>query len=154
MLRGVWTVFLFVLVVALIYLARGTIVIFVLAIFLAHLIAPLVERIDRKHTPARFAHDGPSYRSTARSIGVALAALIPVGAKIAEQASALAGRLPDALEGRPTERLSLPGRLKCGGRACPNSSRNRPLGSGTRLAASAERSSAPAYSPGSETWSR
>src|ERR1700687_5569314 len=51
-LRAVWTAFLFALAIAVIYLARGTIVIFVLAIFLAHLIAPLVDRVER-HTPRR-----------------------------------------------------------------------------------------------------
>ena len=39
-LRAAWTVFVFVLVVALIYLTRSVLVIFTLAIFLAHLIAP------------------------------------------------------------------------------------------------------------------
>ena len=51
-LRAVWTAFVFLLVVVLIYLTRSVLVIFTLAIFLAHLIAPLVDRIDRL-TPRR-----------------------------------------------------------------------------------------------------
>ena len=51
-LRAAWTVFVFVLVIALIYLTRSVLVIFTLAIFLAHLIAPLVDRVDRL-TPRR-----------------------------------------------------------------------------------------------------
>ena len=45
-------------------------------------------------------------------IGVALAVLIPVGAKIAEQASALAGRLPDALKEDPLSGFPLPAWLE------------------------------------------
>jgi predicted PurR-regulated permease PerM len=41
-------------------------------------------------------------------IGIALAILIPVGAKIGEQASMLAGRLPDALKADPLSRVPLP----------------------------------------------
>ena len=46
-LRAVWTTFLFALLIALIYLARHTLVIFTLAVSLAHLIAPLVDRVER-----------------------------------------------------------------------------------------------------------
>jgi predicted PurR-regulated permease PerM len=45
-------------------------------------------------------------------ISVALAILIPVGGKIGEQASALAGRLPDALKGDPLSRFPLPAWLE------------------------------------------
>jgi len=106
-LRGVWTAFLFVLIIALIYLARGTIVIFMLAIFLAHLIAPLVDRVDRI-TPPRVSRTMVLAIIYLALIGVALAVLIPVGAKIAEQASALAGRLPDVLKEDPLSGVPLP----------------------------------------------
>jgi predicted PurR-regulated permease PerM len=110
-LRAVWTAFLFVLFVAIVYLARHTLVIFVLAIFLAHLIAPLVDRVER-HTPRRVS------RALSLTIvylvlaAVALAIMIPLGAKIGEQASALAGRLPDALKGDPLSSFPLPGWLE------------------------------------------
>ncbi len=110
-LRGMWTAFLFVLVIALIYLARGTIVIFVLAIFLAHLIAPLVDRIDRI-TPPRVSRTMVLAIVYLALIGIALAILIPVGAKIAEQASALAGSLPGALKEDPLSRVPLPAWLE------------------------------------------
>jgi predicted PurR-regulated permease PerM len=110
-LRAVWTVFVFVLAVALIYLTRSVLVIFLLAIFLAHLIAPLVDRVER-HTP----------RSVSRTlsltivylvlIGIALAILIPVGAKIGEEAATLAGRLPEALKEDPLSRVPLPAWLE------------------------------------------
>src|SRR5512143_3986981 len=110
-LRGVWTAFLFGLIIALIYLARGTIVIFVLAILLAHLIAPLVERIDRV-TPQRVSRTMVLAVVYLALIGVSLAILIPVGAKIAEQAAALASRLPGALKEDPLSRLPLPAWLE------------------------------------------
>jgi len=106
-LRAVWTVFVFVLVVALIYLTRSVLVIFTLAIFLAHLIAPLVDRIDRL-TPRRFPRTAVLAIVYLALIGVALAVLIPVGAKIAEQASTLAHRLPEALKEDPLSRFPLP----------------------------------------------
>jgi predicted PurR-regulated permease PerM len=110
-LRAMWTAFLFVLVVALVYLARGTIVIFVLAIFLAHLIAPLVDRVGR-YTPQSVSPNVVLAIVYLALIGVVLAVLIPVGAKIAEQASALASRLPDALKEDPLSRFPLPGWLE------------------------------------------
>jgi predicted PurR-regulated permease PerM len=110
-LRAVWTVFVFVLAVALIYLARGTIVIFTLAIFLAHLIAPLVDRIDHL-TPRRVSRTAVLAIVYLALIGVALAVLIPVGAKIGEQASTLARRLPEALKEDPLSRFPLPAWLE------------------------------------------
>jgi predicted PurR-regulated permease PerM len=106
-LRGAWTVFVFVLVVALIYLTRGVLVIFTLAIFLAHLIAPLVDRIDRL-TPRRVSRAAVLAIVYLVLIGIALAILIPVGAKVGEQAAALAGRLPEAIKEDPLSRLPLP----------------------------------------------
>jgi predicted PurR-regulated permease PerM len=110
-LRAAWTAFLFVLVIALIYLARGTIVIFVLAIFLAHLIAPLVDRVER-YTPRRISRNVSLAIVYVLLVGVALAILIPVGAKIGEQASALAGRLPDAFKEDQLSRFPLPASLE------------------------------------------
>jgi predicted PurR-regulated permease PerM len=110
-LRAVWTVFVFVLIVVLIYLARHTIVIFTLAIFLAHLIAPLVARIDRL-TPRRVHRTAALAIVYLALIGVALAILIPVGAKIGEQASTLASRLPEALKNDPLSRVPLPAWLE------------------------------------------
>jgi predicted PurR-regulated permease PerM len=110
-LRAVWTAFVFLLIVALIYLARGTIVIFTLAIFLAHLIAPLVDRVQRL-IPRRISRNVALAIVYLVLVGVAVAILIPVGAKIGEQASALALRLPDALRSDPLSRFPLPGWLE------------------------------------------
>ena len=106
-LRAVWTVFLFALVIALIYLTRQTIVIFALAIFLAHLLSPLVDRIERL-VPRRISRTAVLGVVYLALLGAALAVLIPVGAKIGEEASTLAGKLPEALKGDPLSRVPLP----------------------------------------------
>jgi predicted PurR-regulated permease PerM len=110
-LRAVWTVFLFAVIVTLIYLARHTLVIFTLAIFLAHLIAPLVDRVER-HTPRKISRTLSLTIVYVAMLGIAMAILIPIGAKIGEQASALAGRLPDVLKADPLSRFPLPGWLE------------------------------------------
>jgi predicted PurR-regulated permease PerM len=110
-LRAVWTVFVFLLVVALIYLTRSVLVIFTLAIFLAHLIAPLVDRIDRL-TPRRVSRTAVLAIVYLAIIGIALAVLIPVGAKVGEQAATLASRLPEALKEDPLSRVHLPAWLE------------------------------------------
>lgn len=110
-LRGVWTAFLFVLAIALVYLARGTIVIFTLAIFLAHLLAPLVNRLDR-HTPRKISRTLSLAIVYLVLLGIAFAVLVPVGSKIGDQASTLAARLPDALKSDYLSRIPLPGWLE------------------------------------------
>src|SRR6476659_10230125 len=110
-LRGVWTVFLFALAIALIYLARHTIVIFTLAIFLAHLLSPLIDRIERL-VPRRISRTAVLPVVYLSLLGAALAVLIPVGAKIGGEASALAGKLPEALKEDPLSRVPLPAWLE------------------------------------------
>jgi len=110
-LRAVWTAFVFVLAVALIYLARVTIAVFVLAIFLVHLIAPLVERVYRL-TPRRVSRTLALAIVYLTLIGVAFAVMVPIGAKIGQQASALAARLPDVLRSDFLSNIPLPGWLE------------------------------------------
>lgn len=110
-LSGVWTAFVFVLLIVLVYLARGTLVIFALAIFLAHLLAPLVDRVER-YTPRSVSRNLSLTIVYLALIGLAVAILIPVGAKIGEQASALAGRLPDALKEDVLNGIPLPAWLE------------------------------------------
>jgi|SRR5579872_68524 len=110
-LRAMWTALVFILIVALIYLTRSVLVIFTLAIFLAHLIAPLVDWIDRL-TPRRIPRTAVLAIVYLVLIGTAVAVLIPIGAKIGEQASTLARRLPEALKNDPLSRFPLPAWLE------------------------------------------
>jgi len=110
-LRVVWTVFLFALVAAFVYLIRSTLVVFTLAVFLAHLLGPLVNRVERWLAPRipRTLALGVVYLAL---VGGALAILIPVGAKIGQQAAALASKLPEALQQDPLGHLPLPSWLE------------------------------------------
>jgi predicted PurR-regulated permease PerM len=110
-LNAAWTVFLFALVVALIYVVRETLLIFALALFLAHLLGPAVDLV------ARFV---PRRVSRTAALGIlylvlfagGIALLIPVGSKIGEQAASLAARLPEALKTDPLANLPLPAWLE------------------------------------------
>src|SRR4029077_3484511 len=101
-----WTLFLFALALAAIYEIRRTLVIFALALFLAHLLAPVVELLARR------------VRGVSRTVALALVYLvllgalisiaIPIGSRIGEQAAGLASRLPAAIQEDPLSRLPLP----------------------------------------------
>jgi predicted PurR-regulated permease PerM len=106
-LRVLWTVFVFALVTAFVYWIRSTVVVFVLAVFLAHLIGPLVNRVEG-WLPHRFPRTLALAIVYLVLVGGALAVLIPLGAKIGQQAAALAGKLPEALQQDPLGRLLLP----------------------------------------------
>lgn len=110
-LSGVWTVFLFALVVLTLYQISHTLVLFVLALFLAHLLSPIVEAVHRVFP-----------RGLSRGLALALvyltliaglgAATFFVGARIGEQATSLASRLPEAIKQDPLARLPLPAWLE------------------------------------------
>ncbi len=103
--------FLFALVAALVYSIRSTLVVFLLAVFLAHLIGPLVNRVD-SWLPARIPRTLALAIVYLALVGGSLAVLIAVGTKIGEQAAALARRLPEALQSDPLGRLPLPSWLE------------------------------------------
>lgn len=106
-LRAAWTVFLFVLAIALLYLVGHTLVVFALALFLAHLLAPAVDRVAA-WLPDRYPRTVALSIVYVVAIGIAVAVIIPVGAAAGEQAAALAGGLPAALQDDPLARLPLP----------------------------------------------
>jgi len=110
-LRAAWTVFLFALLIGLVYRVRHTLIVFALAIFLAHLLAPLVERLQR-FVPRRMSRTLALAIVYLAFVGVALAILIPLGGKIGEQAAALAGQLPETLKSDPLSHIPLPSALE------------------------------------------
>ena len=111
-LRAVWTAFLFVLVVALIYLARQRRRDFHPGDFPGASDLPRWSIASSGSLPQRVSRTLSLAIVYLALIGVALAVLIPVGAKIGEQASTLAGRLPEALKDDPLSRLPLPAWLE------------------------------------------
>jgi predicted PurR-regulated permease PerM len=110
--RSAWTVLLIALAVAVVYLTRRTILIFMVALLLAYLLAPLVNLLDR-FTPARM----PRILSLAivylMMIVLIGAAGTTVGVRIYEEAAQLGGRLPEWLAaGDPLAKLPLPASLE------------------------------------------
>ncbi|HYI96176.1 MAG TPA: AI-2E family transporter [Bryobacteraceae bacterium] len=95
--RIIWTVFLFVLTLFLIYLAREGIMIFVAAFFFAYMLTPLVQFVCRV---------GPGSVSKTVSLAVVYVSLLAIlisfgvwlGGSLAQQASSLVERLPALIE--------------------------------------------------------
>lgn len=110
-LKAVWTVFLFALALLVIYAIRRTVVIFALALFLAHLLGPLVEKVHWLLPPAR--SRGPAIAVVYLvAIGVLTALAIPMGSKIGNEAVVLASKLPGALQSVQVVHVRVPAWLE------------------------------------------
>lgn len=107
-LRIAWTLFLFALVVGLVYMAGRTLVVFTLAVFLAHLLGPIVGRLERvipKRWVSRNLSLGLVYSLLLLFIGMAV---IPIVTQVGQQAAMLGSRLPAALQSDPLANMGLP----------------------------------------------
>lgn len=107
-----WTLLLFAVLLGAIYTVRRTLMIFALALFFSHLIAPIVEFVEKfvSRKVPRGVVLGIVY---VLLLGVLVTILIQVGSKIAEQAAVLASRLPDAIKQQdPLGNLPLPAWLE------------------------------------------
>lgn len=103
-----WTAFLVLLTIYLAYEARGPIVVMLLAVFFAYLLAPAVDFFTRffHADRARLASLAVVY---VLMVGILTAAFILIGSKIAEEAAALASKLPDYIQnGDPLASLPMP----------------------------------------------
>src|SRR5271170_5208472 len=106
-LQTAWTVFLFVFALAAIYEIRRTLVLFALALFLANLLAPVVERVHWLIPPS--GSRGPAAAVVyLLLIGTLVALAVPIGSKIAEESVSLGGRLPAEIQRNPLGRVNLP----------------------------------------------
>ncbi len=107
-LKIVWTVFLFVLTVWLIHQIAATIIVFTLAVFLAHLLGPIAQRVERG-IPVRWVSRNVSLAIVyILMLGTIAAIGVPVIQQVAEQAAGLATKLPTALKDDPITKLQLP----------------------------------------------
>lgn len=106
-LKAVWTLFLFVAVIAIIYIVRETLVTFALAIFFALLLAPIVALVERISPPwlPRTAALTIVYIALLAAIA---AAIVPLGSAVMDDARVLAEKLPDALGNDALHHLPLP----------------------------------------------
>ena len=96
-LHVAWTLFLFALVLAALYSMRRTLVIFTLALFLAHLLGPIVQFAQR-FIPQRASRTLALLIVYVVLLAVITTAMIQLGARIGEQATLLAGKLPQAMQ--------------------------------------------------------
>jgi predicted PurR-regulated permease PerM len=111
-LKIVWTVFLFALIVALLYQVRRTLMIFVLALFFSHLLAPIVAFFERT-VHARVPRVAILVLVYVAMLAVIVLALISIGTRIGEQAASLASRLFSALQQPdPLSQLPIPAWLE------------------------------------------
>jgi predicted PurR-regulated permease PerM len=111
-LKIVWTVFLFALITVTVYQVRRTLMIFVLALFFSHLLAPIVAFFERT-VHARIPRVAILVLVYAAMLAVIVLALISVGSRIGEQAASLASRLLDALrQPDPLSQLPIPAWLE------------------------------------------
>ena len=104
-LKIAWTVFFFVLLLALVYAIRQTLLVFAVAIFFAYMLSPLVSLVGR-------------FFPQKRSIALAIVYVMLVGAmvgigfalipQLASQASSLVSRLPALLRGGRLATIPLP----------------------------------------------
>src|SRR5882724_7652550 len=110
--RAAWTVFLVALAILVVYAARDTIVVFVLAFFFAYLLAPAVDFV------AGFFPKAVS-RNWALSIVYVLQLFLlgwmsyEIGSKIIEQAGTLASKMPELMKKEdPLSAIPFPGWLE------------------------------------------
>lgn len=106
-LQAVWTLFLFALTLLVIYNIGRTLIIFAIALILAHLLAPVVNLVERLFPPTipRVASLAVVYVAL---IAVLVIGFIPIGSRISEEFATLAARLPEAVRGDPLANLPFP----------------------------------------------
>jgi predicted PurR-regulated permease PerM len=95
-LKSVWTVFLFALVAFVVYQVRRTLVIFALALFLSHLLAPVVDFLARTGA-RRIPRVAVIALVYAGALVLVVLALVSIGGKIGEEAASLAVRVRDLM---------------------------------------------------------
>ena len=97
--RAAWTVFFVALLITVVFLIRRTLLIFTAALLFAYLLSPLVDLVNR-FTPRKFSRTlslAIVYLLLLALIGTAGAL---IGSRILDEASALAGRLPQYVQNR------------------------------------------------------
>ena len=110
-LKAAWTVFAFALALLAVYAIRGTLVLFALALFLAHLLGPVVDRVHFLIPPS--GSRGPAIALVYLAlIGALIGLAVPIGSRIGDEAVALADKLPKVVQAEPLARLPLPAWLE------------------------------------------
>jgi len=109
--RVMWTVLVIALLTWMCYTARQAILLFILAIFFAYLLAPLVEYLDSRTT--RRVPRGLSLATVyAILITLLIFGSVSFGSHVAEETTSLLTRLPDLIKSQSLESQPLPGWLE------------------------------------------
>lgn len=109
--RAVWTVFLFALVVATAYAIRETLVVFIVALFFAYMLAPVVEFVCAR-IPVRFSRIAALAIVYLALFGLIIAAGIAIGGRVTEEVTSLGNRLPSFFQNPDwIQKIPLPGWL-------------------------------------------
>jgi predicted PurR-regulated permease PerM len=95
--RVAWTVFLLALLLATAYAVRETLAVFVIALLFAYLLMPLVGLVERI-TPRQVSPRIALAIVYLALLGVIIALALTLGARLADEANALAMRLPDLVK--------------------------------------------------------
>ena len=96
--RVVWTVFLIGLLVFLLYSIRRTLFIFIVALFFAYMLSPVVDLVNR-FTPPRFSRTLSLAIVYLLLVAVLVGAGAAIGSRIVQEASSLAQTLPQLVKG-------------------------------------------------------
>jgi len=105
--RAAWTVFLVALSLAVLYLLRRVLLVFVLAILFAYLLSPLVKVVDR-FLPRRASRNWGLAAVYVVLIGVLILLGVTVGTQVSQEASRLVQGFPDLVK-QVEQRLEAPG---------------------------------------------
>jgi predicted PurR-regulated permease PerM len=109
--RYIWTAVLVVLLLYLVYLARKTLFIFILAVLFAYLLAPLVNLLDRA-LPASRTRTPALTLAYIIFVGVLGAVGFSVGSRAVDQAKALAADFPNRIQSWTRSSPGVPAPLK------------------------------------------
>jgi len=110
-LQVAWTLFLFTLTLLIIYEIGRTLIIFAIAVIFAHLLAPIVNFVERQF-PARVPRVASLLIVYVALLGVMGGLAIPLAQRVTEEAAALAKNLPNVIKSDPLAHLPIPGWLE------------------------------------------
>src|SRR5438445_12294768 len=96
--KATWTIVVVLLGIGVAYLARKTLFIFVLALFFAYMLRPLIGLIDRKLTNRTLPKNAVLVIAYVIFIGALVAIGFLIGSVVSEQAASLTQNLPKLIE--------------------------------------------------------
>lgn len=102
-----WTAFLFTIVLIVIYTAGRTLVVFAIAIIFAHLLAPVVNFIERRFPP-RVPRVWSLLTVYLALLGIIVAIMIPLTSRISHEAETFAANVPNFLKSDPLHNFPIP----------------------------------------------